>query len=252
MSTGLLCLHGFTGAPSVFDTVLEHIDGAALVLRPGLLGHTRRPPAGWPRSFDVEVQRIAAELDPSRRWVVLGYSLGARLALHCMLRFPTLFGGAVLIGPNPGLRTEEEFVQRRAWDAEWSALLRDEGIETFVNRWEALPLWDSQRALPEELRQSQRELRISQDPEGLALSLDVLGLSMMAPTWSVLPRLQTAVTVMSGSLDAKFERLGGELVDALPNGRHVVVEGCGHNVLLEAPEAVTREVNAAIRSASSP
>ena len=50
--------------------------------------------------------------------------------------------------------------------------------------------------------------------------------------------LQLPVTLVTGGLDDKFCALSAALAAKLPNGRHVVVKGHGHALLLEAPAAI--------------
>jgi 2-succinyl-6-hydroxy-2,4-cyclohexadiene-1-carboxylate synthase len=47
---------------------------------------------------------------------------------------------------------------------------------------------------------------------------------------------------MAGELDEKFTALGARVARELPHGRLVIVPGVGHNVPLEDPEAIVREL----------
>lgn len=54
------------------------------------------------------------------RKILVGYSMGGRLALHALLE-GGLWDAAILISPHPGLESEEERAARRAGDAEWGS-----------------------------------------------------------------------------------------------------------------------------------
>ena len=83
---------------------------------------------------------------------VAGYSLGARVALGLGLRAPERVGRLVLESGSPGLRRRRERGERRRDDAALAEVIERDGLEAFVRRWEALPLFDGLRRLPEELR----------------------------------------------------------------------------------------------------
>jgi len=60
----------------------------------------------------------------------------------------------------------------------------------------------------------------------------------MEPLWERLSALTMPATVLAGADDAKFVALGERLAAALADAELVVVEGAGHGLPREAPEAV--------------
>jgi 2-succinyl-6-hydroxy-2,4-cyclohexadiene-1-carboxylate synthase len=177
---------------------------------------------------------------------VAGYSMGARVALLMVATAPERFRSATLIGVHPGLRTDRERAARSAADGHWIELL-ERGIERFVDEWEQLPLWSTQARLPESTRATQRATRLAHDPRGLAQSLRVTGLAQQPDLRPRLGDVTVPVTLMAGEEDPKFLRLAQEAAALMPNARVVAVPGAGHNLLLERPEAVARELNRNIR-----
>jgi 2-succinyl-6-hydroxy-2,4-cyclohexadiene-1-carboxylate synthase len=237
---GLVLLHGFTGSPHSWDEVSERLAGAASLAAPWLPGHDGNP--GWFRGdrFDEVTDAIARALRALRpgRWHVAGYSLGGRVALSLAVRHPGLIGSVAAIGASAGLRSERERHERREADARWARMLREEGLASFLAAWAKLPLFASQRALPQESAAAQRAIRASHDPRGLARSLEVLGLAEMPDLWPALPEVRVPVLLVSGALDAKFTALSAEMAAALPAARRTTVAGAGHNVVFEAPDEV--------------
>lgn len=220
-----------------------------MILAPTLAGHDPDHPDDGGASFDEEAQRL---IDDVVAWSagepvhLAGYSLGARLALAMLAGRPAAFASGTLIGANPGLRTEAERIDRRAADARWIALL-DDGIEAFVDEWERLPLWATQSKLSAERRAAQRSARLRHDPRGLQRSLRATGLAAMPDLRPRLARVRVPTDLMVGADDPKFLRLAEEAAALLPDARVVVVPDTGHNLLLERPEAVARELNRKIR-----
>jgi 2-succinyl-6-hydroxy-2,4-cyclohexadiene-1-carboxylate synthase len=243
-----LLLHGFTGAPASFSGVIQRLGSMAMALAPWLPGHG---PEGWPvdlESFDAAVDALAAlarELYPAA-WRVVGYSLGGRLALRTALRHPALVGELTLIGSRPGLRLQAERAGRRRDDAALVAMLREHGLAAFVVAWEALPLFASQKALPEAVRAAQRAMRLSHTAEGLARALEVLGVGAMPDCWPELGRLAMPVEIVVGELDTVYRGLAAEMTAAVPYARVRVVPASGHNVVLEQPAALAELIQPAL------
>jgi 2-succinyl-6-hydroxy-2,4-cyclohexadiene-1-carboxylate synthase len=230
----VVCLHGFTGSPESFEPVREHLPGVQLsALR--LVGHGE--PARAVNGFEDEVARLAALL-PKGPLRLVGYSLGARLALGLLTRHQGRFESAVLIGLNPGLRSETEREQRRAQDQVWIDLLEKQGLEPFLELWERQPLFAAPSTLPLNVSEKKRSERRKHDPFELARSLRVTGLAGMPDYWPFLPELRLPVTLMAGEKDEKFRNLGLMAAELLPHARVELAGGASHDVLLERPDLV--------------
>ncbi len=239
----LLCLHGFAGSPATWGAVLAELPWKWQAWCPYLFGHGPEPDLGSPQGFKGEVARLVAGLR-ERGWSedvhLVGYSLGGRLALGMLAEAPEVFGSAILIGAHPGLTDRRERMQRVRADESWAQLLEKEGMDTFVDRWEALPIFADQQTLSPEIQKGQRTWRRSHDPRGLALAMRTLGLGSMPSYWSALSTLGVPTTVMVGALDTKFLSFAEPMVERLRVGRLLVVPEAGHNVVLGQPVAVAR------------
>jgi 2-succinyl-6-hydroxy-2,4-cyclohexadiene-1-carboxylate synthase len=230
-----MLLHGFTGSPRSWDPVIARATLDQAPLRPALLGHR----SDW---RELEVASFADEV---RRLSALASSLGARLAAGMLAAAPDLFDAAVLIGLHPGLADEEARRERREADAARAYALRTRGVAAFVSDWEKQPLFGTQAGLCAETREQQRRIRLQHDPEGLARSLEVLGLGAMPFYGRVLSKTTVPVTLMAGSLDTKFRDLATDLAGRSAQVESISVEGAGHNLLLEAREAVAEALRRA-------
>lgn len=247
----VVLLHGFTGGPASWDAVAERLAPEIEVLRPALLGHGD-PPAGLPETppaggdpiphdaFDQEVDRLAMLLreHEATGWHLCGYSLGARIGLGLLVKHTELFSRATLIGVHPGLDAESARAERRAADEERCKVLRRQGVSAFVDEWERLPLFASQRRLPTDVLQRQRQLRCSHTARGLIAALQRLGLGSMPSYTSDLSAVRPIVRVLAGEHDRKFAALGRAMAERLPRATFQAVTGAGHNVVLERPEAI--------------
>lgn len=233
----LVLLHGFLGAPGSFDPLLAALGEQGPVTAPLLPGHG---PAPWlpEGSFDDVVDALAARLPAGPPSLLVGYSLGARLALGLALRHQASFAGAVLIGVHPGLTGRQERETRASSDSALALALRTGGLAAFVRSWEALPLFASQSRLPAALLAAQRATRLSHIDAGAAWALENLGLARMPPRLDAVRGCRLPLLLVTGAEDRKFSGLAAQLRAAAPLARTELIAGAGHNLLLEAPVAL--------------
>src|SRR5699024_2105793 len=136
-----------------------------------------------------------------------GYSLGGRTALTYALKYPKTIKGLILESASPGLEDAEERRKRKEKDNQLAEKILSEGIDTFVDYWENIPLFDTQRSLPKELQEQIRKERRSQRAEGLARSLYGMGTGVQDAHWEKLNELMCPVLLLAGELDTKFVRI---------------------------------------------
>ena len=105
----------------------------------------------------------------------------------------------VLIGATAGLDSEVERVARSEADEELAAVLEAEGLESFLDRWLAMPMFAGLSA-----ETAAREERMSNRAEGLASSLRRCGTGTQQPLWDLLFGLKMPVSVVVGAGDQKF------------------------------------------------
>jgi 2-succinyl-6-hydroxy-2,4-cyclohexadiene-1-carboxylate synthase len=240
--TPLVMFHGFTGSPGTFDDVVAALPPGRPVFRPYLAGHGSEPFPADVATFGHEVDRLARQVaawtpDPVH---LVGYSLGARLALSLLLDHPTRVARATLIGVNPGLESPATRAGRRGQDAVWSRLLEQGDLAHFVDMWERQPLFATTRSIPPSQREAQRHERLGHDPLRLARAMRVLGLGEM-PNFA--PRLRSCTVPLElvvGELDTPFRDHAARILAVRPDLPLRVVPGVGHNVPRESPLALAR------------
>lgn len=238
--TPLALLHGFSGSPESWAPVVERLAPRPAIVPP-LFGHA--PESATVETFEDEIHRLARVIGSAGGpFHLCGYSLGGRLALGLLVHHPDLFVRATIVGAHPGLDDESARTERVQSDEQWARLLENEGVAAFVERWQAQPLFSTQARLPQAERDRIRHERLRHDARGLARAMRVLGLGTMPCFTPRLSSVTVPVTLMAGELDAKFTALGARVARELPHGRLVLVPGVGHNVPLEDPNAIVREL----------
>jgi 2-succinyl-6-hydroxy-2,4-cyclohexadiene-1-carboxylate synthase len=239
-ATPLLLLHGFTGAAATWKDLLSAFGARRRTIALSLPGHGASDAPGDPARYAA---RRAAEdvlelLDALgiERVALLGYSMGARVALHTALAASDRIAALLLESASPGITSASERAERRAFDEALAADIERDGVEAFVDRWERLPLWESQSRLPSATRAALRVQRLSGSARGLANSLRGLGAGATAPLHERLGELAAVqVLLVCGELDAKYVALARELRELLPRSTLRVVREAGHAVHLEQP-----------------
>lgn len=220
MSAGeaMVLLHGFAGRGRSWSAI------APGAVAPDL--HTLRP-----QTFDGILDGVQAVAPP--RFVLGGYSLGARLALLLALRDPSRVERLVLVSGTAGL--SEGRAERAAADDALAARIREATPGQAAELWASLPIWAGD---PPHVRAQQRDDVRSHDPRVLADALSALSPGRMPDLWPRLPELTMPVTLLAGARDATYVALAERLRRTLPDATLTVVPQAGHALLREAPTAV--------------
>lgn len=242
----LLLLHGFTGAAASWAGHLAVLAQGRQVVAPDLLGHGASAAPEDPTRYRIEhcVADLLALLDALNAPQVdlLGYSMGGRIALSLACAAPARIGRLVLESASPGLADPVQRAARAASDDALADSIEREGLAAFVARWEALPLFASQQALPEATRAALRTQRLRSNPRGLAGSLRGMGTGQMRPLWQELPRLRLPVLLLAGALDRTYCDLAHRMAAQLPNARLAIIPDAGHTIHLEQPDVFQQTV----------
>jgi 2-succinyl-6-hydroxy-2,4-cyclohexadiene-1-carboxylate synthase len=231
--TTVVLLHGFAGTRRAWDPVVERLDPERYTpLAPDLRGHGDARDAR-PVTFEACVADVLAAAP--ERFVLCGYSMGGRIAQHVALAAPERVERLVLVATTAGIADEDERAARRTDDERLAAFADGATIERFADRWAAQPLF---AGTPPEAARIWREDLLRNDPRALAAVLRGMGTGAMQPLWERLAALTMPATVLAGSEDPKFVALGERLTAKLPNAELQVVEGAGHGLPRETPDAV--------------
>lgn len=188
----ITCLHGFLGSPRDWNFLRD---------------------AG----FEIETPPLDAI--PDHGDILLGYSLGGRLALQTLLAGAN-YKRAILVSTGLGIEDESARAARRASDEAWAHRFESEDFETVMAAWNAQPVLAGP-ALP--------RTRDDYDPRALR----EWSSGALPPVTSRLHELTIPTLWIAGARDTKYvaEAHRGA---SLARGRVVVVNDAGHRVPWEA------------------
>lgn len=238
MVENVVLLHGFAGTRCTWEEVERHL--LTERYRPlafDLPGHGQLVDASRPLTFDGCVESVL-ERSPER-FVLAGYSMGGRVALHVALAAPERIVKLVLISTTAGIDDPEERAGRRDADHSLADEVEAGTIEDFVDRWRSQPMFAEDPPKVEALARADQSRN---RPDGVAAALRGIGTGEMQPLWGRLGELAMPVTVLVGTRDVKFCLLGERMAGLLPDARLLVVPG-GHGLPFEAPETVAEAIS---------
>jgi 2-succinyl-6-hydroxy-2,4-cyclohexadiene-1-carboxylate synthase len=173
---------------------------------------------------------------------VIGYSLGARIALRLAVAQPQVVRRLVLESPSAGLARAEDRATRRAADEALASRIERDGIEAFVDEWERQPIFASHVSLPPARATRLRAMRLANRPAGLAASLRGAGQGSMEPLHRHLAGIGAPTLVIAGSLDVGGGPRAAEVASGIPGATIAIVPDAGHTPHEEQPRAFRKLV----------
>jgi 2-succinyl-6-hydroxy-2,4-cyclohexadiene-1-carboxylate synthase len=220
-------VHGFTQTERSWLPVID-------VPRPG-----SEHESGVELSILARIPRAATFMETVERLVrfpgtYVGYSQGGRLCLQLALDHADVVQRLVLVSASPGIADDASRATRRAADEQLAREIERDGVDAFLDRWLAQPLFAS---LPGD-RAGLTERRHANTVEGLTAQLRVLGQGSQPSNWDRLGELAIPVLLIVGALDAKYVAIAHEMATAIRDVRVEVIPDAGHACHLEQPEQV--------------
>lgn len=196
-------------------------------------------------TFEGRVGEILDAVEPGG--IGVGYSMGGRLLLHAALRDPERFGALVLVSSSAGIEDDAERERRRGDEDMLASWIERQPIDTVVERWERLPLFETQSA---GLKAAQRPQRLTHDPAQLAELMRSAGQGASAPVWDRLGELEMPVLLIAGERDDRYNQAAHRMARELPNGKVATVSNAGHAPQFEAPDRFNHLLKRFLREVS--
>lgn len=195
--------------------------------------HTKRVLTSRPRTKSPNAKRAH----------VIGYSMGGRIALRLLQTSSDVLASVVLESCNLGCATETERTEAAQRNQGWVDRIQHDGMEAFVNYWETLPMFATQKELGWD--KLLHVSRAANNPTSMVLCLQGSGKQAMPLAEVTLEAVRTQrqnglpMLYIYGDKDAKSAVVAATLE---AEGVLVSVIPAGHNVHLEAPMLYLKEV----------
>jgi 2-succinyl-6-hydroxy-2,4-cyclohexadiene-1-carboxylate synthase len=198
----ITCLHGFLGNPRDWDFLRD---------------------AG----FAIETPPLDAI--PPRGDILLGYSLGGRLALHALLA-GAHYQRAIFVSTGLGIEDDSARADRRASDEAWARRFESDDFDSVMAAWNAQPVLAGP-SLP--------RTRSDYDPRALR----EWSSGALPPVASRLHELTIPTRWMAGVRDTKYVAEAKRAASLVADAQVVIIENAGHRVPWERPDEFIEHLN---------
>ena len=229
----LVSFHGFSESGSTWDGI--EVPGYRLI-RIDSMGHGRsaRPMKLQPYTLPQMLSDLHKVIYAvaGKRYALMGYSMGARLALLYALEYSHEVTHLILESGSVGIENEEERQERYLADQALADRIREKDIQWFSEMWAKLDIFKTQQGLPAKVQQQICRRRLLNSPHALAFTLEGSGQGSMPYVGYRLSELTMPVCYISGELDTKYTEIGAQYF----RETHHIVPQVGHNVHVETPE----------------
>ncbi|PPA71753.1 2-succinyl-6-hydroxy-2,4-cyclohexadiene-1-carboxylate synthase [Jeotgalibacillus proteolyticus] len=236
----ILFLHGFTGSGETWKEAVKGLEEEASIILLDLPGHGKTVLPEMPSRYSMEeaCRDLAKILDSLKleKVNVVGYSMGGRAALSFACLYPNRVNKLVLESASPGLDQMADREARKQQDDKLADFIEAEGMKAFVDKWESIPLFASQRTLPAPLQNEIRKQRLQNKPNELAQSLREMGTGSQPSWWYRLSTLSNETLLLVGEEDKKFCIIAENMEKKLPNAKKIIFSGAGHAIHVEQPK----------------
>jgi 2-succinyl-6-hydroxy-2,4-cyclohexadiene-1-carboxylate synthase len=162
---------------------------------------------------------------PTRDRVLLGYSMGGRLALQALLD-GAAYDRAIIV--SAGLNLDQRREERRARDEQWARRFESDAWDDVIRDWNAQPVFGGHVLHREERDYDRRELarQLRESSPGV--------LPHLAPR---LHEIAIPLLWIAGERDAAYVAIARRAVSLLPRGELWICPDAGHRVPWEQPRA---------------
>ncbi|MEC7840022.1 MAG: alpha/beta fold hydrolase [Chlamydiota bacterium] len=203
----LTCLHGFLGTPSDWDFLpYENI------VKPNLFSSPPRPFCSWAKQFNQNL--------PKADNILLGYSLGGRLAIHAMIDAPQKYSCAIIISSHYGLKNEQEKLERLEKDASWAKAFQNDSWDVLMEK------WNNQGVFNDKVIRRERDY----NRNNLAEAMLTWSLGEQLYLKKEVERLKIPILWIAGENDRKFKLIAQSLSLSHPESVIWIAKESGHRV----------------------
>jgi 2-succinyl-6-hydroxy-2,4-cyclohexadiene-1-carboxylate synthase len=232
-------LHGFMGKSSDWEAIIDSLITEYYCVAIDLPGHGKslinNDKFYLPENTCVLIKQLLSSFELMLRPHLVGYSMGGRLSLCLLLKYPYLFDKVVLESVNPGFESKSERYERKAIENKIIDRLHDEDFNEFLNDWYTMPIFGTIKKHPDFNRLISS--RMDNDPYFLAKSMKNFGTSQMPSLWQYLEDIGNPMLVLAGSNDEKYVKIASNTAAVVPSSYVKLITEASHNCHFENTKA---------------
>lgn len=175
----------------------------------------------WPLSFNKGLEKFNFH-----RCIIIGYSMGGRLALNAVRHFPKHINGAILLSTHPVALPPQVVEIRSERDRTWRDKFLKQDWSELIQEWNQQEVFAGETQHP-----VRRESDFSR--EALALALQNWSVLEQNLTWEDIKSLEIPCLWMAGAKDEKYvQTIEVMKAQGLP-GSFSILPGRGHRIGFE-------------------
>lgn len=247
----LIFLHGFLGRPKDWSPTVDFLmleNSKVEIYQVDLFNDEMLNPqvslAQWGESFCKWMQK---HVDRTSRNILVGYSLGGRLALHALEACPNLIERAFIVSANSGFPDnlagfESDSQDRKSrWlhDANWAELFIKAPWAEVLKNWNAQPIFAGTKSEP-----PRPESEYSREALGLALTN--WSLAQQKDLRPVVEKNLAKISWIVGENDTKYVDIARNLEKDIPQFHFEMIKGASHRVMFDEPRQLAAKIKSKI------
>lgn len=155
--------------------------------------------------------------------ILIGYSLGGRLALHAIVENPHIWKAAIIISAHPGLVDTEEKEIRYTSDKIWAEKFKNNSWENVIVEWNNQPVFSG---TPESFIRQKEHFNL----DSLTKELINFSLAKQENLRSKIKNINTPILWLAGEKDIKFSKIISDLSNLNQYQKIQILEKCAHRV----------------------
>ncbi|MFP5520462.1 MAG: alpha/beta fold hydrolase [Bdellovibrionia bacterium] len=242
-------IHGFLGLPQDWDQVLSHLNlpTSANIQKLNLWSYLQTQKSvsfeSWAEDFNQNVIERYGNVKDSEN-ILVGYSLGGRLAGMALRQNPELWHKLILLSSNlsfdddwdPKRDLTNERQARSQADALWAKRFREENWDKVVGDWNAQSVFVGSQKEP---------LRTVDafDRETIGRSLEVWSQARHQNMRRTYKDASDKILSLVGALDSKYLQQWSEFKKENEALNLKIIANSGHRLLFDQPEEVAKEIS---------
>ena len=146
----IVCLHGFSESSYTWDAI--NLPGYRVV-RIDLIGHGDSDIPDEDKAYTIpqmieDLHTVIYHM-VGESYYLMGYSMGARIALSYALEYEREIKGLILESGSVGIASDAERAKRRKADEDLAVNIEEHDGAWFATRWAEVPIFESQKQLSE-------------------------------------------------------------------------------------------------------
>ena len=246
-SAFVFLLHGFTGSSNDWLEIIPNLNKKYSYVAVDLIGHGQ---SDSPNELEhYKTPSLITQLDDifkhftKEQFILMGYSMGGRVALSYAAQYPDKLAGLVLESTSAGIANEKLRQERILHDGKIVEIIEKKSLEEFFKFWMSQDLFATLKLIPEDKLLKAKAEKLLNNKIGLINSLRGFGTGVMPALHEKLNSIKCKTLLITGELDSKFSSINKELKKNIISSRHEIVKDSGHIVHFERPEEFVKTID---------